>query len=450
MTYTLIIDEQQTNTVILPATLQASRQTSAAFGSLVTPCRVISSPRLTDRVIVAHDVARCLSIPFAADVHVFLTDEAVHFGPLVGILTAGFTKSLHRPVGSRSFFFAKLLAQEKQVGGFAFLFGAPHIDWENGMTNGYFYTERGWERHTVPLPNVVYNRLPNRRVEKEETFQTMTKTLQTTYGIPIFNGCFFNKWDIYRRLAAHPKAQPYLPATSAHVTQHTIEQFLARYREAYIKPADGSLGRGIYHLAKKNNAYKCRFRDESGEIQTVLFPTAMAAWHHLLAHAPLHRYVIQQAVPLLAVNGRPADFRVHVNKNEHGIWQVSAIAAKIAGKQSITTHMNSGGIVKTLEEIFPDAAEREIVLARLSDAALTLSRCLDEASETLIGEIGFDLGVDQQGRIWMFEANSKPGRSIFKHPKLKDADERTARLPLAYAVHLSKTAITEPEALWPC
>ncbi len=112
--------------------------------------------------------------------------------------------------------------------------------------------------------------------------------------------------------------------------------------------------------------------------------------------------------------------------------------------------MNSGGIVKTLEEIFPDAAEREIMLARLSDAALTLSRCLDEASETLIGEIGFDLGVDQQGRIWMFEANSKPGRSIFKHPKLKDADERTARLPLAYAVHLSKTAITEPEALWPC
>ncbi|EPR28311.1 hypothetical protein I656_02045 [Geobacillus sp. WSUCF1] len=202
-------------------------------------------------MIVSHDVARCLSIPFAADVHVFLTDEAVHFGPLVGILTAGFTKSLHRPVGSRSFFFAKLLAQEKQVGGFAFLFGAPHIDWENGMTNGYFYTERGWERHTVPLPNVVYNRLPNRRVEKEETFQTMTKTLQTTYGIPIFNGCFFNKWDIYRRLALHPKAQPYLPATSAHVTQHTIEQFLARYREAYIKPADGSLGRGIYHVAKK-------------------------------------------------------------------------------------------------------------------------------------------------------------------------------------------------------
>lgn len=108
--------------------------------------------------------------------------------------------------------------------------------------------------------------------------------------------------------------------------------------------------------------------------------------------------------------------------------------------------MNSGGMVKTLEEIFPNTAKRETVLARLRDAALTLSRCLDETSDTLIGEIGFDFGVDEQGNIWMFEANSKPGRSIFKHPGLKEADERTALLPLAYAVHLSKTAIIDPEA----
>jgi len=448
MTYTLLIDDKGEQTVTLPASLGTSGQTAAAFGSLLVPCRIVSSSALTDCVIVTRDIARRLSIPFAANVHLFLTTEAVHFGPLVGILTAGFTKSPHRPVGSRSFFFAKLLAQEKQVGGFAFLFGASHIDWENGMVNGYFYTERGWERHMVPLPTVIYNRLPNRRIENDETFQAITETLQTSYGIPVFNSHFFNKWEIYRRLASHPEAQPYLPTTAAHITWQTVEQFLARHTEAYVKPVDGSLGRGIYHLAKKNNVYECRFRNEQGETKTALFPTAMALWHHLLANAPLHRYVIQQAVPLMTVNGRPTDFRVHTNKNEYGQWQVSAIAAKIAGKQSITTHMNSGGIVKTLEEIFPDYSIRKAVLTRLHHAALTLSRCLDETSETLIGEIGFDLGVDKQGEIWMFEANSRPGRSIFQHPGLKEADERTVLLPLAYAVHLSKTAIIEPGAFW--
>ncbi|MED4922690.1 YheC/YheD family protein [Anoxybacillus geothermalis] len=446
MIYPLVIDDNESNTVILPSSLKADGRTAVAFGSFLAPCTIISSSGPSDSIIVAGDVAQRLLIPFAAKVHVFLTDEAVHIGPLVGVFTAGFTKSPHRPVGGRSFFFAKLLAQEKQVGGFAFLFGLPHIDWEHGTVNGYFYTERGWERHTVPLPTVIYNRLPNRRIENDDMFQTVTKTLQTAYGIPVFNGRFFNKWEVYRRLAVHRDARPYLPETSAYVTRQTIEQFLNRYTGAYVKPADGSLGRGIYHLVKKKDAYECRFRDEHGETKTTLFPTAMALWHHLLAHAPLHRYVIQQAVPLITINGRPTDFRVHTNKNENGQWQVSAVAAKIAGRQSITTHVNSGGMVKTLEEIFPNTAKRETVLARLRDAALTLSRCLDETSDTLIGEIGFDFGVDEQGNIWMFEANSKPGRSIFKHPGLKEADERTALLPLAYAVHLSKTAIIDPEA----
>ncbi|WP_445613611.1 YheC/YheD family endospore coat-associated protein [Geobacillus sp. YF-1] len=449
MTYTLVIDEQTTGTVVLPASLPLAEQTMAAFGSLFVPCRIVSSASLTNEAVIAHDVAQRLRIPFAAEVHVFLTDEAVHFGPLVGIFTAGFTTSPNRPVGTRSLFFAKLLAQQKQVGGFAFLFGAPHIDWNNGMVNGYFYTERGWERHLVPLPTAVYNRLPNRRIENAQPFHTITETLQTRYGIPVFNGHFFNKADIYRRLSAHPQAKPYLPATAAHITAKTIEQFLHRYAEAYIKPADGSLGRGIYHLAKKSGAYECRFREEHGDVKTLTFPTAMAVWHHLLAAAPLHRCVIQQAIPLLTVRGRPVDFRVHTNKDGQNAWQVSAMAAKIAGKESLTTHIRSGGTVKTLEEIFPAPGERQALISRLCDAALTLSRCLEETLDAFIGEIGFDFGIDRDGNVWMFEANSKPGRSIFHHPKLKEADEQTVRLPLAYAIHLSKTAITAPEALWP-
>ncbi len=150
----------------------------------------------------------------------------------------------------------------------------------------------------------------------------------------------------------------------------------------------------------------------------------------------------------MEVNGRKFDFRVHTNKNEEGVWQVSAIAAKIAEKRSVTTHINNGGIVKTIEEIFPDRSTRNHIIRQLHDTALTLSRCLEEQLQMNIGEIGFDLGIDQQYRIWMFEANSKPGRCIFKHPKLKQYDELTAMLSLAYAVYLSKKIIDEPEALF--
>ncbi|BDG34672.1 YheC/YheD family endospore coat-associated protein [Saccharococcus caldoxylosilyticus] len=447
MTYSLMIQEKEGNTIYLPSTVSLSGQTMAAFGSVSTPCRFVSSPLLDQQIIVTKDVARRLYIPFAADVHLVLDNDTAHLGPLVGIFTAGFTKSPLRPVGKRSFFFAKLLSQEKKVGGFAFLFGAHHIHWETGTVTGYFYTESGWVQREVPLPTVIYNRLPNRRIENSETFQTIKETLKNQYGIPWFNENFFNKWEVYCLLKEHPHSRPYLPDTSLHPTAETVQRFLDHYGEAYLKPANGSLGFGIYHLVKKNGRYECRFRDEHGYNRMRIFPTLSSLWQHLFSHQKLDHYIIQQGIRLIEVNGRKVDFRIHTNKNEQGVWQVSAVAAKIAGKRSVTTHMNNGGIVKTMEEIFPDASVRQRILKRLRDAALTLSRGLEEQMGIAIGEIGFDIGLDQKQHIWMFEANSKPGRSIFKHPKLKQDDERTAMLSLAYAVYLSKKIIAEPEAL---
>ncbi|MDQ7860140.1 hypothetical protein RCO48_01045 [Peribacillus frigoritolerans] len=43
----------------------------------------------------------------------------------------------------------------------------------------------------------------------------------------------------------------------------------------------------------------------------------------------------------------------------------------------------------------------------------------------------------------MFEANSKPGRSIFSHPKLKDFELLTRKLSLDYAIYLTEQTITK-------
>ncbi|GAA3330126.1 hypothetical protein GCM10020331_081410 [Ectobacillus funiculus] len=66
-----------------------------------------------------------------------------------------------------------------------------------------------------------------------------------------------------------------------------------------------------------------------------------------------------------------------------------------------------------MDEIFPDPVERESVLQKLTTAVLLLSESIDTHLDGCIGEIGFDLGLDKTGKVWLFEANSKPGRSIF-------------------------------------
>ncbi|MDO7486367.1 hypothetical protein Q5O89_12050 [Peribacillus frigoritolerans] len=74
---------------------------------------------------------------------------------------------------------------------------------------------------------------------------------------------------------------------------------------------------------------------------------------------------------------------------------------------------------------------------------MILSDSIEKNLDGIIAEIGFDFGLDKKGQVWMFEANSKPGRSIFSHPKLKDFELLTRKLSLDYAIYLTEQTITK-------
>ncbi|MDI6686509.1 YheC/YheD family protein, partial [Bacillus subtilis] len=110
-------------------------------------------------------------------------DHTVHIGPLVGNFTAGFTVSLERPFKDRSLFFSNLVTLHEQAGGYCFVFGAQQIYWEVGTIEGLLYRENGWEKKIVPLPNVFYDRLPNRKIEDSLLLQNTKKRLIDEYQI---------------------------------------------------------------------------------------------------------------------------------------------------------------------------------------------------------------------------------------------------------------------------
>ena len=157
----------------------------------------------------------------------------------------------------------------------------------------------------------------------------------------------------------------------------------------------------------------------------------------------LDNLIVQQGIPLIRFEKRPVDFRVHSNKDSQGNWQVTAIAAKVAGSGSVTTHIKNGGSVKTLRELFDDHKRAEEIEQKLTTAAITLSKSIENHLDGIIAEIGFDFGLDKHDQVWMFEANSKPGRSIFSHPKLKEFELLTRKLSLDYAIYLAEQSITQ-------
>ncbi|MFE8700200.1 YheC/YheD family protein [Cytobacillus sp. FJAT-54145] len=436
------------NSLFIPSEVEIpSNLKRVSFGTLSIDATCLSQPNGRKVISISKDLKENLKIPdVKVPLHLFIDDQTIYIGPLVGIFTSGFTPFAMRPIGERSIFFSKLLSVKKSVGALPFVFGEQHINWETGTIKGFFYLDNGWETIEVPFPNVIYDRLPNRRSEKKAELNKIKQRLQSEYLIPWYNPGFFNKLDINDRLLQDARIAIHLPETHQFSSFSMIERMLSQYGHVYIKPINGSLGLGIHQIIydRESNEYYCRYRDSNGENKLRKYSSLEALFNHTFKNRRLTNMLVQQGIHLIRLDKKPVDFRIHTNKDSNGEWKVTAIAAKVAGPGSVTTHVKSGGCIKTIPELFPSKEEQEAIIQKLTNSALRFSAALEEQLEGIIGEIGFDMGIDRQGHVWLFEANSKPGRSIFKHPHLKEFDLLTRKLSLAFSIFLTERAIKTP------
>jgi hypothetical protein len=450
--YPIEINQQLSKTVYYPTELKPIIENAqrVAFGSHSREAAIQAHPQNKNSLVLSSDLVKELNFPnLNISLHVFYENNTIYIGPIVGIFTSGFTPFPLRPIGDRSLFFSKLLSVQKSVGVIPFVFGEQHINWDLGVIEGYFFQKNGWERHIVPFPNVVYDRLPNRWSENRKEQRIVKERMKKEYLIPWYNPGFFNKLDIYEKLYNDISVYQYLPETVPFTSISHIEGMLSQYSSVYVKPINGSLGLGIHQILfdRDENLYFCRYFDQEGVKRLQKFSTLEKLINHVFHKRPLGNMLVQQGISLLKADNRAIDFRVHTNKDENGNWQITAIAAKIAGSGSVTTHVKAGGVIKTIEEIFT-SEERDLYVPKLKEVALKLSHSLEQQIDGIIGEIGFDLGIDKDGQIWLFEANSKPGRSIFTHPQLKDFDLLTRKLSIAFAVYLTEKSIHTPEEIF--
>ncbi|MEX2104260.1 MAG: YheC/YheD family protein, partial [Bacilli bacterium] len=91
--------------------------------------------------------------------------------------------------------------------------------------------------------------------------------------------------------------------------------------------------------------FLCRFLSR-GQNKLQKFATVSGLLRTVMPNfARLQTYIIQQGIVLDRYNNRPVDYRVHLHRNGNNEWAVAAIAAKVAGDGSVTTHVRTGGMV---------------------------------------------------------------------------------------------------------
>jgi hypothetical protein len=413
-------------------TIQYGQETVRA---LVTPIKKAGV------IAFSYDIWDRLSLPFPHKVHAASKENLLLIGPLVGIMTTGIRNHPTKPLGQRTGFFLRYVLTQRDVPVSCCVFSPAEISRTKRRVNGYFLRKRNgkwvWEAHQIPYPNVVFNRV-FRRGEKLK-FVIEGRDLLERTGVKVFNPFTFNKWRIHELISNDMEVQSYIPESVLNPSLHRLAELLKKYRLIYLKPVEGYLGLGIFQLTLEKNRIACRY-NQGGRNHLRRFSNLRSLIQHCFKGKGLGGYIAQQGIQLLQMDRRNIDFRVHVNRDRHGKWQMTGIAAKIAGKGSVTTHVRTGGNILAYEQVldhFFSAEQQQIVKRNINLAVIRLARAIESHLPQYVGEIGFDIGVDQSGHPWMFEANSQPGRHVFVHPSMEESEFLTRKGIFDYALYLS-------------
>ncbi|MBW5447806.1 YheC/YheD family protein [Cohnella sp. CFH 77786] len=421
--------------------LGGRKSVNVKLGRDTVPATVRTIKRKGNHVYMSAGLRHSVRVPMSGLIHIQNEEEGeLQLGPLIGVLTDSASSSAAAPFGYRTGFMKQLLQLGRNHAYF-FAFTPRDINWQQETVHGWFYQSgAGWQRRVVPFPDVVYNRLPSRKAETSAALTSLRERF-VRKRIPFFNWSFFNKSDVYKMLENDPEALGHLPESVHNPSPDRIREMLEKHHFIYYKPSGGSLGVGIYRLTyHPRKGYFIRYR-RNGSNVLLRFNQFSGLMKMLRAKhgSELGQYVAQQGIRLVEIENCPIDFRFHMHKDGNNRWVVAGIGAKKAGRGSVTTHIKNGGSLMTPEQALGITfGERtQAVLEAAKATAVKLSEAIERNYSHTLGELGLDIGIDRDGAVWMFEANAKPGRSIFQHPALKDQGRASLQYILEHCLYLS-------------
>lgn len=283
--------------------------------------------------------------------------------------------------------------------------------WSGYIRMGY----KKWIELPMPRPEAVYNRIPTRMHEGKPDAVRARKILRDQ-RIPMFNPTYFNKSVIYDALRA-ANLQHFLPETRGELSRDTLLDMVQHHDAVYLKPAGGSVGHGMIRIERLGGVWDVAVL-KNGSCSIYKANTLAELFRVVEQHRVRGRYVLQRAIPLLHWQGRPCDFRVLLQKGDRR-WHVVGKGVRVSGPNAITTHVPNGGYIANAETVLAHSfgSRAFAVDDALDSMVLKCADAIDQFFQGELGEMSMDIGIDSNGDLWFFEANSKPMK--FDEPEIR-------------------------------
>ncbi|WP_458411568.1 YheC/YheD family protein [Schinkia sp. CFF1] len=287
-----------------------------------------------------------------------------------------------------------------------FIYFSPGgVDFDTETIKGFVYENGSWKEQITPFPDVIYNTGSPEKLEKSKD---ILDRLRET--IPFTTVSIGNKWSVNERLKRGKEFTQYLIPSKLLKEWKDLVEHLDAHQAVVVKPMDGRKGQGIYFIKSSEQGFIVN-KDSQDEIYT---EEKLKDFIHDLINT--NTYIVQPYICSKTKSGLIFDFRLHVQKNGAGKWVITTIYPRVAPKGTIIANINSGGYTNYLEPFLnQEFGEKEAynIKGTLECFSLSLAHHLDKLQMLdygeVIDEIGIDVGLDENQKLWIYEVNWRPG-----------------------------------------
>ncbi len=372
------------------------------------------------------------------------SSDTLHIGPIIGILTSVLPRRGEFTASSTQAELVYLSNIGRTMNAQVYIFTPNSIDWVNHSTRGYVYKPSSdkfgiWESAIYSLPDVVYDRIPSRKAEARTSIKTTKRRLMNLPNLKYFNPSFFNKWRVHDMLTSNPSLLPYLPETRP-LNQANLQVMLNRYRVLYVKPANGSLGQGIIKIYGRE-AGKIQFAILKNTMQHGSAENTAQFLNKTKSFRDKKKYIVQQGIDLAKYKDSTFDIRIIYQKNGEGNWIISKKFIRVAARGSSISNISKGGRAEQSKIVMSHVLHKNksLIIDKNNEMKYlceAVATTMEKASQSILGELGLDIGIDKEGRLWLIEVNSKP-RKTTETEMSQTIVRNTFKRPLEYAVYLA-------------
>ncbi len=304
--------------------------------------------------------------------------------------------------GKKPNHFIKTLAVVSRYYGIDFIYLNPEgITIDSNKVEGRILVNDKWTWVKADLPkfiDVKSTLFTYRRYREKLSYLSNNTNISVDKRMPL------PKDKLHDAFGDDPILSKYLIPSIDVKSKEDIDKFIDKYNKVVVKPVRSNGGRNVYVISKKDSNYVLGVNKEEKLLSEKEFQSFYDENFNGVSTIA-QKFILSQDK-----EGNPVDCRVHVEKNINGKWKNVKNYVRIGVGQKVVSNITQGGGIidaKKYTKIKYDEHGDDVY-----NEIKSLSRLIPYKFEELLGRdymtLGFDLGMDESGNLYLFEVNDNP------------------------------------------